>query len=201
MDGEPRYEDHSIGWDPTKGWFDDYDVRQAAYWGVFAGGLGTTYGASGIWQMYAPGRSPLSDARSYWYDALDFDGAWDMMHLRNLMESRPFLTGVPERSLIASEEGAGADHVLATQGDGYLFVYVPTGKNVTVQLGKISGNKVKGWWFDPRTGEASLIGNFPNSETKEFDPPGESGRGKDWVLVLDNAAKNFPPPGSATHYQ
>jgi hypothetical protein len=199
LDGEPRYEDHPINWNPNKGWFDDYDVRQAAYWGVFAGAFGTTYGAHGMWQMYAPGRSPISSARTYWYDSLDFKGAWDMMHLRHLMESRPFVSRVPDQSLIANGDGSGADRVKATRGDDYLFVYVPTGKNVTVQMGKISGKDVKGWWFDPRTGEASSIGNFPNSGTLEFNPPGETGRGKDWVLVLDDAAKTFPPPGSATH--
>jgi hypothetical protein len=199
LDGEPRYEDHPINWTPKTGWFDDYDVRQAAYWGVFAGGLGTTYGAHGIWQMYAPERSPISSARTYWYDSLDFPGAGDMIHLRHLMASRPFLTGVPDQSLIASGEGTGAEHVRASRGEGYMFVYVPTGKQVSIQLGKISGNTVKGWWFNPRTGEASLIGTFPNRETKEFAPAGENVRGNDWVLVLDDAAKNFPPPGSATH--
>ncbi|HEY9635309.1 MAG TPA: glycoside hydrolase family 140 protein [Coleofasciculaceae cyanobacterium] len=198
LDGEPRYEDHAVNWQPKNGYFDDYDVRQAAYWGVFAGGLGTTYGAHPIWQMYAPGRSPITHVRTYWYDSLDFEGAWDMMHLRHLMESRPFLTGVPAQSLITNCKGRGADHVRATQGDGYGFVYLPTGKKVTVRLEKISGNPVKSWWFNPRTGEALLIGTFPNSRTREFVPPGESGRGNDWVLVLDDAAKNFPPPGLAT---
>jgi hypothetical protein len=29
-----------------------------------------------------------------------------------------------------------------------------------------------------------------------FTPPGKGG-GNDWVLVLDNAAANYPAPGSA----
>ena len=37
IDGEPRYEDHPINWDPKNGWFDAYDVRQAAYWSMLAG--------------------------------------------------------------------------------------------------------------------------------------------------------------------
>jgi len=199
LDGEPRYEDHLVDWQLKKGRFDGYDVRQSAYWGVFAGGMGTTYGAHGIWQMYAPGRSPITHARTYWYDSLDFDGAWDMMHLRHLMESRPFLTGVPAQWVIASRQRTGADHVRATQGDGYLFVYIPTGKKVTIKLGTISGHEVKGWWYNPRTGEASEIGTFPNSGTKEFTPPGKSDRGNDWVLVLDDVTRDFPPPGWVTH--
>jgi hypothetical protein len=201
LDGEPRYEDHLVNWQLKNGRFDDYDVRQAAYWGVFAGGMGTTYGAHGIWQMYAPGRSPITHARTYWYDSLDFNGAWDMMHLRHLMESRPFVTGVPAQSVIASRQGRGADHVRASQGDGYLFVYIPTGKKVSIKLGTIAGNEVKAWWFNPRTGEVSEIGTFPNSGTKEFVPSGKRGRGNDWVLVLDDATKDFPPPGSTSDFR
>ena len=29
-DGEPRYEDHPINGKPAQGWFDEWDVRQAA---------------------------------------------------------------------------------------------------------------------------------------------------------------------------
>jgi hypothetical protein len=198
LDSEPRYEGHPVGWQPKKGYFDDYDVRQAAYWGVFAGGMGTAYGANPIWQMYAPQRSPNNHVRTYWYDSLDFNGAWDMMHLRHLMESRPFSTGVPAQFLIAGWKGRGANHVRATQGDGYAFIYIPTGKKVRIRLGKISSNQLKAWWFNPRTGEASLISIFPSRGTKEFTPLGESGRGNDWVLVLDDTAKNFPAPGCAT---
>jgi len=62
-------------------------------------------------------------------------------------------------------------------------------------LGKISGDKVITWWFDPRTGGAISAGAFANSGTWEFDPPGKTARGNDWVLVLDDDAKNFPRPG------
>jgi len=31
--------------------------------------------------------------------------------------------------------------------------------------------------------------------TREFTPP-SSGPGNDWVLVLDDVDKNFPPPGA-----
>ena len=44
--------------------------------------------------------------------------------------------------------------------------------------------------------EATAIGEFPGSGEREFLPP-EPGEAVDWVLVLDNAAKNYPPPGTA----
>jgi len=195
MDGEPRYEDHCINWDPKNGWFDDYDVRQAAYWALFAGAHGHTYGCHDIWQMMAPGRTPISSARNNWYDVLDLPGAGEMRHARHLIESRPFLNRVPDQSVIASDLGAGVDHVQATRGDGYVFVYIPTGKPTTLNLGRISGKKVRAWWYDPRNGKATAIGVYPNSGMREFVPPGKASRGNDRVLVLDDVEKKFRAPG------
>ena len=64
LDGEPRYEDHPIDWKPENGWFGAADVRQAAYWAVLAGAAGHTYGNHNIWQMWQPGRAPISSART-----------------------------------------------------------------------------------------------------------------------------------------
>ena len=195
LDGEPRYEDHPVNWDPKNGWFNDFDVRQAAYWALFAGAFGHTYGCHDIWQMMAPGRQPISSARTNWYEALDFPGAWDMMHVRNLIQSRPFISRVPDPSIIAKGQSQGATHLMATRGEDYLMVYSPYGNSFHVQMGKISGKNVNGWWFDPRNGESKEIGSFENNEIREFDPPGEPSRGNDWVLILDDASKSFPKPG------
>ena len=199
MDGEPRYNDHPVRGSKTPDWFGDYDVRQAAYWNLFAGGHGHTYGCHPIWMMRHP---RLKDAhwpgpvRHWWDEVLDLPGAWQMMHVRRLMESRPVLDRVPDQSLVVGDAGSGADHVQATRGKDYAFVYLPTGKPVRVAMGKISGEKVKVWWFDPRAGEAMPSGECPNKGDHEFAPPGKPGRGNDWVLVLDDAAKGYPAPGA-----
>lgn len=194
MDGEPMYEDHPVCFNPDNGYATDVDVRRYAYWNLFAGAHGHTYGCHNIWQMYAPGRNPVSWARRYWYDSLDLPGAWDMMHLRNLMLSRPFLSRVPDQSIV-TEAFTGTDHLRATRGDGYAFVYTPTGRGFTVNLGKISGTTVRAYWWNPRDGTSTRIGDFPNSGTRAFTPP-SSGAGNDWVLVLDDASRGFHPPGS-----
>jgi hypothetical protein len=59
---------------------------------------------------------------------------------------------------------------------------------------KLSGTLIKAYWYDPRLGTSTYIGSFPKRASREFTPPSH-GRGNDWVLVLDDAAKNFPPPG------
>src|SRR5674536_116299 len=86
FDGEPRYEDHPVNWNPyILGWFDDADIRQAMYWDLFSGGFGHTYGCHPIWQMLALGRQPVGLARHNWYDVLDLPGAFEPVsytHLR-----------------------------------------------------------------------------------------------------------------------
>ena len=61
-------------------------------------------------------------------------------------------------------------------------------------MGKISGEKVKAYWYNPRTGKSQFIGEFDNKGTIDFTCP-TSGRGNDWILVLDDASSNFQEPG------
>ena len=60
----------------------------------------------------------------------------------------------------------------------------------------IKGGSVVAWWFDPRDGTASKIGTFPNSGERAFTPP-DPGEDRDWVLVPDDEAKGYGPPGRA----
>jgi hypothetical protein len=186
MDGEARYENHPINWKPENGWFDDFDVRQAAYWALFAGAHGHTYGCHDVWQMKTAEREPVSFARGDWKTSLDLPGARQMGYVRQLMESRPMLTRVPDQSLIITQPATDEDHIQATRGDNYAFVYIPTGKPVSIQMGKIQGDKVKASWFDPRTGKTQEAGRIANKGPHHFTPPGKPGRGNDWVLVLDS---------------
>ncbi|HET6569664.1 MAG TPA: putative collagen-binding domain-containing protein, partial [Rhodothermales bacterium] len=79
----------------------------------------------------------------------------------------------------------------------YLMAYTPTGMNVTVNLDKLSGDRARAWWFSPRTGHATAISTFGSSGARTFDPPGDAGRGNDWVLVVDDAAQGYRAPGLA----
>ena len=200
LDGEPCYEDHPVmtpQWTPTNAWFDDHAVRRAAYWAVFAGAHGHTYGCHDIWQFLDTARFPaVNAARTPWREALQLPGANQVRHLRALIESRPFLSRIPDQTLLVSDSGAGADHVQATRdAEGrYAFVYAPSRVPFTVDTGALSGATLAAWWYDPRTGQAAAGGRFTRVRTLRFTPP--SGEGVDWVLVLDDAARNFPPPGT-----
>ncbi|MCU0786394.1 MAG: glycoside hydrolase family 140 protein, partial [Verrucomicrobia bacterium] len=172
----------------------DDHARRAAYWAVFAGAFGHTYGHHSIWQMYAPPRKPILSPRLTWKEALDAPSARQMGYLRGLVESRPFLTQMPDRSLLASGPSEEPDHVAALRGDGYALIYTPTGRPFRVNLDKLTGKQVKGWWFDPRTGQSRVVGHFPRVGEREFTPPGEPGVGNDWVLALDSPQRGLGPP-------
>jgi hypothetical protein len=195
LDGEPLYEDHPLAFRAKDfGYSFDAHVRQYAYWDTFSGGCGETYGNHAVWQFYKPGRKPINGPLMYWFEAIHRPGAGELQFLRALFESRPYLSRVPDQSLIA-EALQGADHIAATRGDGYLFVYSAQGRKFTVNMGKISGSDVKAWWYNPRDGAAIEIGAYKNEGGREFVPPSE-GFGSDWVLVLDDAARAFPAPGA-----
>jgi hypothetical protein len=195
LDGEPLYEDHPLAFRARDyGYSFDAHVRQRAYWSVFAGSCGHTYGNHSVWQMYAPGRRPVNGPLLYWYEAIHRPGAAQMQYLRRLMESRPYFSRVPDQTLVADTLD-GADKIVATRGDGYAFVYSAQGRKFTVNLGKMSGNRLKAWWYNPRTGGAVEFETISNSGTREFVCPSE-GFGSDWVLVLDDASKNFGAPGT-----
>ncbi len=191
IDLESSYPGFRHGRPPTVA--TDDDARRAGYWAVFAGAAGHTYGHHSIWQMHSPKYPGVAAPKEYWYEALDAPSARQMGHLRQLIESRPFLTQRPDLSLLAFEQTKPWEMCLALRGEGYALVYTPTGRALDIQLGKLSGARVKAAWFDPRTGQSTALGEFEKSERHVFDPPGEEQPGNDWVLVLESGSPTGRP--------
>lgn len=194
LNSEPAYEEHAVNWLRNNGNFSSYDVRQIAYWSVFSGAFGHTYGCNPVWQFYDKNRIPITFVNKFWQDAINDEGANQMKYLRNLIESRSMEERIPDESVILKGTGSGSNHCVATRGKNYIFVYIPTGYPVTIQMGKIQCDSVNANWYNPRTGEITEIGKYLNSGVVEFIPNGiskelnwlKTGRGCDWVLVLDD---------------
>jgi hypothetical protein len=204
IDGEPLYEDHPISFDAKKfGHSLAADVRRPLYWDLFAGACGHTYGQHSVWQMWQTNRAPINNPLMPWTEALDQPGAGQMQHAKNLLLSRPFLSRVPDDSIVVTDRvptsvpGAGRYRFAGTrdaQGT-FAMVYVPGGRKFKVRMEVIHGPRVRTWWFNPRTGESTAAGEFDNTGHREFVPP-NPGEALDWVLVIDDAAKHFPAPGT-----
>ena len=207
IDGEPRYETIPVGFYNTNASpsdrFDDYDVRQAAYWAVMAGACGHTYGNNNIWQIWSPEHRPAIHACVPWYEALDHPGAFQMGILRRLFESRPYQLLVLDtdddmagccRLVVDGPRRGGAKIRAARASDGsFAFVYSPRGEGFTVRLNRVGAGRVAATWFDPRYGIATPIHTGEGVGFQTFTPP-TSGRGCDWVLVLDDARHDIAPP-------
>jgi hypothetical protein len=203
LDGEPIYEDHPVSFDAKKlGHSIASDVRRPLYWDLFSGAFGHTYGHHSVWQMWTPARTPINNPLMPWTEAINQPGAVQMQYGRALMESRPFLTRIPDPDVIVtgavptSVPGAGRYRFVSTRdaSGSYAMIYAPIGRPFTVRMAVITGPAVKAWWFNPRTGQATAIGTFANTGERTFTPP-DKGEMLDWVLVLDDASKKFPPPG------
>jgi hypothetical protein len=205
IDGEPIYEGHPIAFKAEEfGHSIAADVRRAMYWDLFSGACGHTYGHHSMWQFYDEGREPVNRPLMTWRKAIEEPGGNQMQFGRRLFESRPVLTRIPDDDVIVASKivtavpGAGAYRFVATRDSNgsYAMVYAPIGRTFSVRMDKVTGANVKAWWYDPRTGKAMSAGEFSNQGEREFTPP-NPGESLDWILVLDDAAKDFPAPGLA----
>lgn len=177
--GESTYEGEHGDWGSA------LQARKQAWWCVLGGGFGHAYGSPN-WNMPAD-----------WRDVLELPGANSLVHLRTLLESRPWWKLMPDRHNVVAIEGRGAfatnDYaVTALARDGsFALSYLPSKRALTIDLTKIAGQRVAASWFNPRTGESTRIPEVTDTKRRAFEPPTEG----DWVLVLEAVAA--PPSGSA----
>lgn len=208
IDGEPLYEDHPLSFNAARlGHSVAADVRRPLYWNLFNGAFGHTYGHHSVWQMYDPEKTslPKNNPLMSWQKAIHQPGAAQMIYGRLLMESRPFLTRIPDSDIVVTDKvatsvpGEGRYRFVATRDEAgtYAMIYVPVGRKFIVRTEFIKGKKIKAWWYNPRNGKATAIGTFDNNQKERAFISPEPGELTDWILVLDDAAYKYPAPGKA----
>lgn len=167
-------------------------IRRKNYDGLLSGCAGTSF---------SPG---TSDNQLYvfqnWRPLMNTQGMREAQYAFRLFESRPWHQLVPDTqgSIVALGRGTFGDIDYActarTQNGSSVIVYVPTQRGITVDMSQIAGVRAKAFWYDPRSGSATVIGTFAAAGHRVFASPA----GGDAVLVLDDASANFPPPGTVT---
>jgi len=150
-------------------------VRRQAYYSCLAGAH-HTYGHNDSWRILPS-----------WKPALDAPGAQQMGLLRKVFEARKewwLLT--PDQSVFAAggrTEGDLLRLAARHQGGKWVMLYLADKAQFTVDLSKVSGAKVKGFWFNPRSGEQTAIEPLTNKGTKAFSTPEGW---EDALLVLES---------------
>jgi hypothetical protein len=187
LDGEPSYEGIPHGLhDVTQPYWTDADIRRYAYWSVFAGGFGFTYGNNAVMQFNKPSnKNPSYGARELWNDAINDPGAGQMQYLKKLILSKPFFERVPANDLLSVPEGAKYDYIATTRGETYVLAYTWNGSEIRLDLNKLPWKEYRSSWFNPRNGEITGSENHKDTAAAIFDPPGEKINGNDWVLIID----------------
>ncbi len=190
LDGEPCYEDHPINWKPDElGWFDDFDSRRAGYWSMLSGAMGHTYGNHNVWQFWQPGRPPISHARAPWQQAVHYPGAWQAGYVRKVFEAIAWQTLRPAQELLRSGPKEASKTVVVAADDerSLIAAYSPFGSAFMIDLSdRPPSAGVNARWFNPRDAK-SIPFNVSkiSGNVAAFDPPGEEGRGNDWLLLIE----------------
>ncbi len=164
----------------------EVQIRRQAYWALLCGATGQFIGNDAIWR-FGPG----------WEAALNSTGSKDMSRVTALLKSRQWWTLIPDskHEVVVGGLGEfnGLDYLAAARAEdgGSVIAYLPTARVAVLQMTKISGKLATAWWYNSRSGKSELIGKFLTTGKQQFTPPSEG----DWVLVLDEAARNLPAPG------
>ncbi|MEM1325435.1 MAG: putative collagen-binding domain-containing protein [Bacteroidota bacterium] len=114
------------------------------------------------------------------------------------MLSRPFLTRIPDQSMVVKTQEYSEDYISATRDESgsYAMIYFPTGQATFLDLTSLDGNKLEAHWYDPRSGANWKAERLKKGNNVRVTPP-SSGKGNDWVLMIDAKKTNFPVPGQA----
>jgi len=191
VNSEPAYENLPINYDwanVSNGKFDDFDVRQIAYWSVFSGCAGHTYGAHEVWMMFKTKNlfPPLTDnLTTEWEGALEYKGGYEMKHLKDLILSYDFYSRKPDLEVLAENLNDPTGRLIACSGKDYVMVYAPTGKDILLDKARIDFDISNTRWFDPRNGKKQEANYETKGDILNFEAPGEVERGNDWVLIVE----------------
>lgn len=190
LDSEPSYEDIPQGLhNGDEPRWQAKDVRRYAYWSVFAGSCGHTYGHNAIMQFVRPGipGAYSADGESKpWWKALEDPGCNQMIHLKRLMEMFPDPERKPAQEVVR-DNGYGYERLAATRGRDYLLIYNHSGRTMNIDASGIEGKK-RMWWMDAFDGRITSLGECGDGII--YSPESDA----DGVLIITSVNKPLPLP-------
>lgn len=186
LDGEPSYERILQGLhDENQPYWTAKDVRRYAYWSVFAGACGHTYGDNSVMQFYTGEYEGVTyGAKDHWYEALHHDGAGQMGYLKRLMESVDYIKGRSRDDLLTGGQQEKYNRIAVFGSDKFLFAYDYMGRAFEMDLSEYINGEL--WYFKPATGVMSYAG-YIRKEHYKFIPFESYDDNSDIVIVVKKA--------------
>jgi len=185
LDGEPSYEQILQGLhDPIQPYWQACDVRRYAYWSVFQGAMGHTYGNNAIQQFYIGNESGNYGVKEVWQEAIHHEGSGQMQHLKNLMLSVDYIKGRPAEELLLSGQKEKYGRVSVFAGEDFIFCYDYEGHEFTLDISGYKGMKLDAYWFEPVSGAYSYLRDVTGMEAVTVKPVAKCVGQNDWVLVI-----------------
>ena len=117
-----------------------------------------------------------------------------MKHLKKLMLTFPYFDRVAD-SLVVHDNGVRYNRLLATRGSDYLLVYNHSGRDMKLDLSRISGKEKSLWWFNPSNGDLHYIGKQPDGVISLESP---APKGEDFVLIATDSSSSYLHPYSTS---
>jgi hypothetical protein len=186
IDGEPGYENIPNllnKWNLKR--LDDTDVRRSAYWNMFAGAAGHTYGCNEIWQMYDQGRAPKFGAQVSWHEAIHLPGSRQMGLMKKLFDSLPWQSLRNDQEVLSPTFLSNYRSTMAmlSSSKNLILVYSPRGRSFRLKIKVLNVETVDAYWFDPEDGNIQKAGQYTGHKAVRFKSHRKRG-GKDAVLVV-----------------
>lgn len=166
-------------------------LRMQAYQSLLLGAAGQVFGNNPIWHFDGPG---IYSVPVTWEESLESEGARSMTHLRSLIDGLAWWTLVPDQEggLLVGEQGPRDARAVAAAGsDGaFALVYLPSRREIEVDLSRLVGPRVLARWYDPAAGRFSpaTAAALPADGVHRFGSdlaPNASGQ-DDWILLLES---------------
>lgn len=186
LDAEPSYEGIVQGLhDYNEPYWEARDVRRYAYWSVFEGACGFTYGNNAIIQFYTKDLGEGAyGVRESWIDALHSEGGAELQYLKELFESVDYTNGKNRNDLLLSPQKERYHRVSIFAGSNYIFAYNYMGDSYTISLEEYKNYAMDAYWMNPQNGSKSYIDTFKGVSKITVRPTKRHELSNDWVLIL-----------------
>ena len=185
MDSEPSYEGIVQGLhDFSQPYWEARDVRRYAYWSVFEGACGFTYGNNAVIQFYRQGERRAYGVRETWLEGLHACGGSQMQYLKSIMESVDFVNGEAHPEYVLNQ-GEKYHRTSVFAGRDFVLCYNYCADTIELCLKDYIGRTFDAYWINPENGSRSYINTFLCGEGElNFSPTPRHELSNDWVLAL-----------------